>query len=173
MQALISQTHSGNYTHHLLHRVKTRLNFPTQYFCLRSLQSTTASSPHNTDRLLSVMEAECLLRVWKYVIAIFCCDRRRYWPVYYTADPGSILGQPKWDLWWMNWHWNELFSQYFFGFLSSVSLHLCYIIIFILIILRSFLRSSSLILVWPLWVRIPENLPTKVVNCVDLCTVCV
>jgi len=26
--------------------------------------------------------------------------------------------------------------------------------------------SSSLILVWPLWVRIPESLPTKFVNCV-------
>ena len=33
--------------------------------------------------------------------------------------------------------------------------------------------SSSLILVWPLWVRIPESLPTKVVNCVVLCIVCV
>jgi len=33
--------------------------------------------------------------------------------------------------------------------------------------------SSSLILVWPLWVRISESLPTKVVNCVVLCTVCV
>jgi len=32
---------------------------------------------------------------------------------------------------------------------------------------------SSLILVWSLWVRIPESLPTKVVNCVVLCTVCV
>jgi hypothetical protein len=31
--------------------------------------------------------------------------------------------------------------------------------------------SSSLILVWPLWVRIPESLPTKVVNCVVLCIV--
>ena len=33
--------------------------------------------------------------------------------------------------------------------------------------------SSSLTLVWPHRVRIPENLPTKVVNCVVLCTVCV
>ena len=33
--------------------------------------------------------------------------------------------------------------------------------------------SSSLILVWPLWVQIPESLPTKVVNCVVLCIVCV
>ena len=33
--------------------------------------------------------------------------------------------------------------------------------------------SSSLILFWPLWVRIPESLPTKVVNCVILCIVCV
>ena len=33
--------------------------------------------------------------------------------------------------------------------------------------------SSSLILVWPLWARIPENLPTKVVNCVVLYIVCV
>ena len=33
--------------------------------------------------------------------------------------------------------------------------------------------SSSLILVWPLWVQIPEGLPTKVVNCVVLCIVCV
>ena len=33
--------------------------------------------------------------------------------------------------------------------------------------------SSSLILVWPLWVRIPESFPTKVVNCVILCIVCV
>ena len=33
--------------------------------------------------------------------------------------------------------------------------------------------SSSLILVLPLWVRIPESLPTKVVNCVVLCIVCV
>jgi hypothetical protein len=33
--------------------------------------------------------------------------------------------------------------------------------------------GSSLILVWPLSVRIPESLPTKVVNCVVLCTVCV
>jgi len=32
--------------------------------------------------------------------------------------------------------------------------------------------SSSLILVWPFWVRIPESLPTKVVNCVVL-IVCV
>jgi hypothetical protein len=32
--------------------------------------------------------------------------------------------------------------------------------------------SSPLILVWPLWARIPENLPTKVVNCVVLCFVC-
>jgi len=31
--------------------------------------------------------------------------------------------------------------------------------------------SSSLILIWPLWVRIPESFPTKVVNCVVLCTV--
>ena len=30
---------------------------------------------------------------------------------------------------------------------------------------------SSLILVWPLWTRIPESLPTKVVNCVGICTV--
>ena len=30
--------------------------------------------------------------------------------------------------------------------------------------------SSSLVLVWPLSVRIPESLPTKVVNCVFLCT---
>ena len=30
---------------------------------------------------------------------------------------------------------------------------------------------SSLILVWPLWVRIPASLPTKVVNCVVLCIV--
>jgi len=33
--------------------------------------------------------------------------------------------------------------------------------------------SLSLILVWPLWVQIPESLPTKVVNCVVLCIVCV
>jgi hypothetical protein len=33
--------------------------------------------------------------------------------------------------------------------------------------------SSSLILVWPLWVRIPESLPTKVVNFVVLAIVCV
>jgi len=33
--------------------------------------------------------------------------------------------------------------------------------------------SSPLILVWPLWVRIPESLPTKVVNCFVLCIVCV
>jgi hypothetical protein len=33
--------------------------------------------------------------------------------------------------------------------------------------------SSTIILVWPLWVRIPESLPTKVVHCVVLCTVCV
>jgi len=33
--------------------------------------------------------------------------------------------------------------------------------------------SLSLILVWPLWVRIPEILPTKVVNCVVLCIVCI
>ena len=33
--------------------------------------------------------------------------------------------------------------------------------------------GSSLIVVWPLWVRIPESLPIKVVNCVILCTVCV
>jgi hypothetical protein len=33
--------------------------------------------------------------------------------------------------------------------------------------------SSSLIVFWPLWVRISESLPTKVVNCVVLCTVCV
>jgi hypothetical protein len=31
--------------------------------------------------------------------------------------------------------------------------------------------SSSLILFWQLWVRIPENLPNKVVNCVVLCIV--
>jgi hypothetical protein len=33
--------------------------------------------------------------------------------------------------------------------------------------------SSSLILVWPLWVRIPESFPTRIVNCVVLCIVCV
>jgi len=33
--------------------------------------------------------------------------------------------------------------------------------------------SISLIPVWPLWVRIPESLPTKVVNCVVLYIVCV
>jgi len=33
--------------------------------------------------------------------------------------------------------------------------------------------SSSLIVFWPQWIRIPEGLPTKVVNCVVLCTVCV
>jgi hypothetical protein len=33
--------------------------------------------------------------------------------------------------------------------------------------------SSSLILVWALWARIPESLPAKVVNCVVLCIVCV
>jgi len=33
--------------------------------------------------------------------------------------------------------------------------------------------SSSLILVSPLWLRIPESLPTKVVNCVVLCIVSV
>ena len=33
--------------------------------------------------------------------------------------------------------------------------------------------SSSLILVWPLWVRIPESLPTKAVDFVVLCIVCV
>jgi hypothetical protein len=33
--------------------------------------------------------------------------------------------------------------------------------------------SLSLILVWPLWVRIPESLPTKFVNCVVFCIVCV
>ena len=33
--------------------------------------------------------------------------------------------------------------------------------------------SSSLRLFWPLSVRIPENLPSKIVNCVVLCTVCV
>ena len=27
--------------------------------------------------------------------------------------------------------------------------------------------------VWPLWVRVPESLPTKAVNCVVLCIVCV
>ena len=32
--------------------------------------------------------------------------------------------------------------------------------------------SSLLILFWPVWVRIPESLPTKVVNCVVLCIVC-
>jgi hypothetical protein len=32
--------------------------------------------------------------------------------------------------------------------------------------------SSSLILVWPLWVWIPESLPTKVVNCVVICIIC-
>ena len=35
------------------------------------------------------------------------------------------------------------------------------------------LSLISFILVWPLWVRIPESLPTKVVNCVVLCIVCV
>jgi len=33
--------------------------------------------------------------------------------------------------------------------------------------------SLSLILVWPIWVWIPESLPTKVVNHVVLCIVCV
>jgi hypothetical protein len=33
--------------------------------------------------------------------------------------------------------------------------------------------SLLLILFLPLWVRIPESLPTKVVNCVVLCAVCV
>ena len=33
--------------------------------------------------------------------------------------------------------------------------------------------SSPLILVLRLWVRIPESLPAKVVNCVVLCIVCV
>ena len=31
--------------------------------------------------------------------------------------------------------------------------------------------NSSLILVWPLWARIPESLPTKVAKCVVLCIV--
>jgi len=31
--------------------------------------------------------------------------------------------------------------------------------------------NSSLIVVWPFWVRIPESLPTKVVNCVVQCFV--
>ena len=33
--------------------------------------------------------------------------------------------------------------------------------------------SLSLILVWPLWVQIPESHPTKVVKCVVLCILCV
>jgi hypothetical protein len=33
--------------------------------------------------------------------------------------------------------------------------------------------TSSLILVWPLWVWIRGSLPTKVVNCVVLCIVCI
>jgi hypothetical protein len=32
--------------------------------------------------------------------------------------------------------------------------------------------TSPLIVVWPLWARIPENRPTKVVNCVVLCFMC-
>jgi len=35
-----------------------------------------------------------------------------------------------------------------------------------------YLVSSSLILFWPLWVQVPESLPTKVVSCVVLCIVC-
>jgi hypothetical protein len=33
--------------------------------------------------------------------------------------------------------------------------------------------SSTLILVRPIWVQIPESLPTKVVNCVIVCIICV
>ena len=41
------------------------------------------------------------------------------------------------------------------------------------VIFRTPKKNTSLILVWPLWVRIPGSIPTKVVNRVVLCTVCV
>jgi hypothetical protein len=43
-------------------------------------------------------------------------------------DSGLILGQSKWDFWWMKWHWDKCFSTYI-SFLLLVSFHQCFMLI--------------------------------------------
>jgi hypothetical protein len=38
------------------------------------------------------------------------------------GGPGSRPGQSMWDLWWIKWHWDRFFSE-FFCFLLSISFH--------------------------------------------------
>jgi hypothetical protein len=38
--------------------------------------------------------------------------------------PGFALGQPMWNVWWIKWQWDTLFSTFFaFQYHSTVSLH--------------------------------------------------
>jgi hypothetical protein len=46
----------------------------------------------------------------------------------HLGGPVSTPGQSLWDLWWIEWHWNRVLSECF-GFLMSVSLRQCAILI--------------------------------------------
>jgi len=35
-------------------------------------------------------------------------------PAFHRKGSGSIRGQSMWDLWWTEWHWDRVFSKYFF-----------------------------------------------------------
>jgi len=48
--------------------------------------------------------------------------------------PVSIPRQPMWDLWWTEWRWDRISSEYF-GFRQSVSLPQCSTLIFISVVL--------------------------------------
>jgi len=56
-----------------------------------------------------------------------CLLRDTDWILKHHGGPGSIPGQPIWDLWWTKLHRDRFFSQYF-SFLS-VSFHQCSILI--------------------------------------------
>jgi hypothetical protein len=49
---------------------------------------------------------------------------RRLAPTSQREVPVSIPGQPMWDLWWTEWRWDRISSE-FFGFRQSISLRQC------------------------------------------------
>ena len=79
------------------------------------------------------VRAEYLTLIWVNIF-LPCRDWDGYSPASHRRGPSSIAGKPMWILYWKELRWDRFFSEYF-AFILTVSFHLCYLIIFIYMLL--------------------------------------
>ena len=106
------------------HRTQQHTSFP----CTHQIATRWFSDRH---RFWALRGTNCAL---KWTSAEFTSLGCGYLPVCQHGGPVSIPGESVWGLWWTQWHWYKISSDYF-GFALSVLFHQCSIFIFMCMVL--------------------------------------